>query len=94
MKLYKTSYFKDIREIEVISFNKESFEVMDSVYRPDNKYFIKNDTVRTVKRFDSQNNYHETILDAKNFVLTQLSDKIIKMELDLIKYKSFVNKFS
>jgi hypothetical protein len=94
MKLYKTSYFKDITEIEVISFNKKYFEIMASVYRPDNKYFIENDKVQTIERFGSQNNYHETLLDAKNFVLMQLSDKIRKMELDLIKYKSFVHKFS
>jgi len=94
MKLYKTSYFKDITEIEVISCNEKTFEVMASVYRPDNKYFIENDRVRTIERFGSQNNYHETLLDAKNFVLSKLSDKIRKMELDLIKYKSFIPRFS
>ena len=94
MKLYKTSYFKDITEIEVISFNEEKFNVMASVFRPENKYFLKKDIVLTKDRFGSQNNYHETLLDANNFVLMQLSDKIRTMELDLIKYKSFVTKFS
>jgi hypothetical protein len=41
----------------------------------------------------SQNNYHLTEIEARNFVLMQLSDKIRQMELDIEKYKLISNEF-
>ena len=92
MKLYKTSYFKEIKEIEVISFDEKTFTVMASIYNP-HYYNSKNDRTMTKERYGSMNNFHESYSIAKNFVLMQLSEKIRKMELDLDKYKSIVPKF-
>ena len=93
MKMYKTSYFKEIKEIEVESFTEDTFEIKMSIYRPLDKRYLKDDKVRMFKRYDSQNAYHETMLEAKNYVLMQLSDKITQMELDLKKYKNLVPNF-
>ena len=94
MKLFKTSQYRDIVGVEVESFNEKTFTVKLSNLRPDSPSCWKdNDRTFTLKRFDSQVNYHETFLDAQNFVFTRLSDKIIKLESDLEKNKLLILNF-
>jgi len=89
--MYKTSHFRDIKEIEVESFTEYTVDVKRSSLMSLSTF--QSDRIITVSRNGSQNAYHETMLDAKNYVLMQLSDKITKMELDLKKYKKLVSKF-
>tara|TARA_R110000787_G_C13210819_1_gene425112 strand:+ start:334 stop:627 length:294 start_codon:yes stop_codon:yes gene_type:complete len=96
MKLYKTSYFREIKEIEVISFNTETYDIKLSDIRPEYKLGRKwklEDRVITRKRNKSQTNYHETLNEAKEFVRKQLNMKIKKLESDLIKFKDILSDF-
>lgn len=93
MKLYKTCRFKDIEEVEVISFDDKTFKIMASDYRPKQSYWKDNDKVRTINRFSACNNYHSSIEEAKNFMVNLLENKINKLTEDLIKYNETIKKF-
>jgi len=96
MKLYKTSHFKKITALEVISFNKNTFKVKGREYwrgtiSPLPEHFYEK--VFTRERFGSQNNYHTSIAKAKIFLKKKLIDKISKAESDVIKYSAALEDF-
>ena len=90
MELYKTSHFKEIKKQKIEYVENDFFYVKLCDLHP-----MHNNNERIVKRpmNGSQNNYHLTEIEAKNFVLMQLSDKIRQMELDIEKYKLIANNF-
>ena len=90
MELYKTSHFREIKKQKCEYVENGCFYVKLCDYNP-----LFNKSERIVKRpmNGSQNNYHLTEIEAKNFVLMQLSDKIRQMELDIEKYKLIANNF-
>lgn len=89
MELYKTSHFREIKKVkcEKVENGKVYFKLCD--YNPQ----FESERIITKPTNGSQINYHKTKQDAKNFILMQLSDKIMQMELDLEKYKSLVPNF-
>jgi len=96
MKLYKTSHFKKITALEVISFNKNTFKAKGKEYwkgmsTPIPEYFYER--VFTRERFGSQLNYHTSIGAAKKFLKGKINDKIAKAESDVIKYTSILADF-
>jgi hypothetical protein len=96
MKLYKTCYFRNIKEVDVISFNDETYDIKLSdirpSYKPGRKYELE-DRILTRNRSENKTNYHETLDEAKAFVRNQLGVKIKKLESDLIKFKDVLLYF-
>ena len=90
MELYKTSHFREIKKQKCEYVENDFFYVKLCDIYP-----IHHNSERIVKRpmNGSQNNYFLTEIEAKNFVLMQLSDKIRQMELDVEKYKLIANNF-
>lgn len=90
MELYKTSHFREIKKQKIEYVENDFFYAKLCDIYP-----IHHDSERIVKRpmNGSQNNYFLTEIDAKNFVLMQLSDKIRQMELHIKKYKLIANNF-
>jgi hypothetical protein len=84
--LYKTSYFKEIQEVKVINYNKETFTALNIEINPKNNHVA--DWIAEYHRFGSQVNFHETMEDAKLFIRNQLFLKIEKLNSDLNKYTS------
>ncbi len=90
MELYKTSHFREIKKQKIEYVENDFFYVKLCDLHP-----MHHNNERIVKSpmNGSQNNYHLTEIEAKNFVLMQLSDKIRQMELDIEKYKLIANNF-
>jgi hypothetical protein len=89
MELYKTSHFRDIKKQKCEYVENSFFYAKLCDIHP-----IHHDSERIVKRAmnGSQNNYFLTEIEAKNFILMQLTDKIKQMELDIKKYKLIAEK--
>jgi hypothetical protein len=90
MELYKTSHFRKITKQKCEYVDGDFFYVKLCDY---NHLLSKSNKIVKRPMNGSQNNYHLTEIEARNFVLMQLSDKIRKMELDIEKYKLISNEF-
>jgi len=84
-KLYKTSNFKEIKEISVIDFNIETFIAYGQDYNPAN--CLTRDWVIEVYRQGNVSNYHETLEQAKTYLKEKLNLKIKNLNKDIDKYK-------
>jgi hypothetical protein len=91
MKLYKAYQFRDVQEIEVCSFTSTSISYSLSSKYPNNTGFKVKDRIITTERFGNRGNYFETPEEAKEFILNQLEKKVIKVELELLKYRKLLD---
>ena len=93
MKLYRTSRFTEIKEIEVISFDKESFQIKRGDWYSNSKKGEYADKIQNIQRFSSHHQFHETEIEAKNFLKSRLKNKINNLQSELEKCNSILIKY-
>ncbi len=89
MKLYKSYQFRKIQEKEVHRFTSTSISYWLSSKFP-NKFHEANDRLITIERFGKRGSYFETREEAEEFTRNKLERKIIKVELELLKYRKLL----
>ena len=90
MEIYKTSHFREIKKVkcEKVENGKVYFKLCD--YNPifDSERIVD----KPIK--GSQNNYHLTEKEAKEFIKNQLTKKIINLKFDLEYYNNLLKKIN
>lgn len=89
--LYKTSHFRKIKKIKVVSTTKDTFTSLGCEYKPKNKW--TSDWLIERNRYSSQVNLHVSLDEAKHFVRNNLSSRISKLQADVIKFKGIMSDF-
>jgi hypothetical protein len=93
MKLYKSYQFRKIQEKEVHHFDSTTISYWLSSKHPYYKRHIEKDRLITTERFGKGGNYFEELKEAEEFTINSLEQKIIKLEIDLLKYRNLLETF-
>ena len=90
MELYKTSHFREIKKQKCEYVENGCFYVKLCDYNP---LFSKSERIVKRPMRGSQNNYFLSEIEANEFILKQLNNKIKGLEIDIEKYKLIANNF-
>jgi len=87
MKVYKTSYYREIKELEAFSIQENTITAYASVLSPDNNYHKTNDRLKTIDKKQGQVNYFNTLDEAKDYNITRIRNEIKKQQQKLDRLK-------
>lgn len=85
MKIYKTSNWRNIEEIEAIQVDEKN------VWLPKLKW-QKENVIRKLEKKNERVQYWDTIDEAKQFLTEKLNSEILRYEKQILKAKELLSK--